>query len=104
MALTHDSEASKIISKSQKNFLKTNIVAGDGDHLVSLIDEISYKSPSSPMLSQIDDIPPEEFCHGDNRPPNCTVDCSCIHMIDLPLNAIVEIVLVGLYFFFVVKM
>lgn len=50
------------------------------------------------MLSQIDDIPPEQFCHGDNRPPNCTVDCSCIHMIDLPLNAIVEIVLVGLYF------
>lgn len=75
------------------------VVASDGDHLISLIDGISYKSPSAPMISQINDIPPEQFCHGDNLPPNCTSDCTCTHKIDIPLNAIVEVVLVdeGLY-------
>lgn len=51
------------------------------------------------MISQLEDIPPETFCHGDNLPPNCTTDCTCTHKIDVPLNAIVEVVLVdeGLY-------
>lgn len=69
-------------------------VAADGDHLMSLIDEISYKPPSAPMISQIHDIPPESFCNGDNRPPNCGPTCTCTHKVDVPLNAIVEIVLV----------
>lgn len=82
-----------------------SIVASDGDHLISLIDGISYKSPSAPMISQIEDIPPETFCHGDNIPPNCTTDCTCTHKIDVPLNAIVEVVLVdeGLYGFLFVE-
>lgn len=61
---------------------------------MSLIDEISYKSPNAPMLSQIEDIPPDQFCHGDNKPANCGSTCSCIHKVDVPLNAIVEVVLV----------
>lgn len=59
-----------------------------------MIDEISYKSPPAPPLSQIDDIPPEQFCNGDNRPPDCGPNCMCTHTIDIPLNAIVEVVLV----------
>lgn len=39
------------------------LVATGGDHLISLIDEISYVSPPSPMLSQMEDIPPEQFCN-----------------------------------------
>ncbi|XP_058465687.1 uncharacterized protein LOC131439093 [Malaya genurostris] len=70
------------------------LVAPGGDHLISLIDEISYVSPPSPMLSQIEDIPPEQFCNGDNRPPDCGPNCMCTHTIDIPLNAIVEVVLV----------
>lgn len=61
---------------------------------MSLIDEISYKSPNAPMLSQINDIPADQFCHGDNRPPNCGSTCSCVHKVDVPLNAVVEVVLV----------
>lgn len=70
------------------------LVAPGGDHLISLIDEISYVSAPSPMLSQMEDIPPEQFCNGDNRPPDCGMNCMCTHTVDIPLNAIVEVVLV----------
>lgn len=71
-----------------------NVVAPTGDHVISLIDEISYLSPPAPLLSQYDDINPEQFCNGDNRPADCGTNCMCTHKIDIPLNAIVEIVLV----------
>lgn len=82
-----------IFHQNQNNNNK-NTVAPGGDHLISLIDEISYVSPPSPMLSQMDDIPPEQFCNGDNRPPDCGLNCMCTHTVDIPLNAIVEVVLV----------
>lgn len=75
-------------------FLVCLTVAPTGDHVISLIDEISYLSPPAPLLSQYDDINPEQFCNGDNRPANCGNNCMCTHKIDIPLNAIVEIVLV----------
>jgi len=46
------------------------------------------------MLSQIDDIPPEMFCNGDNKPSNCGRNCMCSHKVDIPLHAVVEVVLV----------
>lgn len=79
------------------------LVAPGGDHLISLIDEISYVSPPAPMLSQINDIPPEQFCNGDNRPPDCGMNCMCTHTVDIPLNAIVEVVLVDEGTFFINK-
>lgn len=36
----------------------------------------------------------EQFCNGDNRPPDCGMNCMCTHKVDIPLNAIVEVVLV----------
>lgn len=62
--------------------------------MISLIDEISYLSPPAPLLSQYDDINPEQFCNGDNRPADCGANCMCTHKIDIPRDAIVEIVLV----------
>ncbi|XP_018803993.1 PREDICTED: laccase-5 isoform X2 [Bactrocera latifrons] len=70
------------------------LVAPSGDHLTSLIDEISYISPPSPILSQLSDVPPELFCNGDNRPVNCDNNCQCVHKVDIPLGAVVEVVLV----------
>lgn len=58
------------------------------------MDEISYEAPPAPPLSQLDDIPPEMFCNGDNRPAGCGTNCECTHTVDIPLNAIVEVVLV----------
>lgn len=70
------------------------LVAFDGDHLTSLIDEISFAQPPYPLLSQYYDNDPNIFCNGDKRPADCGIYCSCVHKIDIPLNAIVEIVLV----------
>lgn len=69
-------------------------VAPTGDHVISLVDEISFVFPPSPPLSQVDDIPPEQFCNGDNRPADCGSNCMCTHKVDIPLNAVVEVVLV----------
>lgn len=69
-------------------------VAPSGDHIVSLVDGISFVMPPAPPLSQPYDIPAEQFCNGDNPPPNCGPDCTCTHTIDVPLNAIVEIVII----------
>lgn len=51
-------------------------------------------SPPAPLLSQYDDIDPEQFCNGDNRPADCGANCMCTHKVDIPMNAIVEVVLV----------
>lgn len=69
-------------------------VAPTSDHVISLIDEISFVFPPAPPISQIDEIPPEQFCNGDNKPPNCGRNCMCTHKVDIPLNAVVEVVLV----------
>lgn len=66
----------------------------DKHHLVSLIDGISTRSASVPPLSQIDDMRPDEFCNGDDKPDDCGYYCICTHKIDIPLNAVVEIILV----------
>ena len=84
-------------------FLLIFTVAPTGDHVISLVDEISFTFPPAPPLSQIDDIPPEQFCNGDNRPADCGANCMCTHKVDIPHNAIVEVVLVdeGNYRFFI---
>ncbi|KAK9889606.1 hypothetical protein WA026_006979 [Henosepilachna vigintioctopunctata] len=65
-----------------------------GNAVISLVDGISYMSPPAPLISQYDDNNPEQFCNGDEKPPECGANCMCTHKIDIPLNAIVEIVLV----------
>lgn len=76
------------------NFYDRYLVAFDGDHLLSLIDEISYTGPSAPLLSQYNDNNPNIFCNGDRRPADCGENCKCVHKVDIPLNAVVEIVLI----------
>lgn len=78
--------------ESYINLIST--VAPGGTHVISLIDEISYMAPPAPLISQYDDINPDQFCNGDNRPANCGQNCMCTHKVDIPLNAVVEIVLV----------
>lgn len=70
------------------------LVTPQGDHVISLIDEIRYMAAPAPLISQYDNTNPEQFCNGDNRPADCGQNCMCTHKIDIPLNAVVEIVLV----------
>ncbi|XP_072743934.1 uncharacterized protein [Anoplolepis gracilipes] len=59
------------------------------------IDGISFKFPPSPPLSQPMDIPSNQYCNRTALPKSCNNGvCSCTQKLDIPLNAIVEILLV----------
>ncbi|CAL1684660.1 unnamed protein product [Lasius platythorax] len=63
--------------------------------LDATIDGISFTFPPSPPLSQPMDIPNNQYCNRTTRPESCTNGvCSCTQKLDIPLNAIVEILLV----------
>ncbi|XP_017760663.1 PREDICTED: laccase-like [Eufriesea mexicana] len=62
-----------------------------GVDVAATLNGITYQQAPSPPISQPNDVPPSQFCDGDRS--NCT-DCTCSHMLRIPLNATVEIILV----------
>ncbi|XP_053999584.1 uncharacterized protein LOC128887574 [Hylaeus anthracinus] len=62
----------------------------------AMLGNITFAFPPSPPLSQLEDLPQDQFCNAENMPTSCnnTKPCTCTHVIKLPLNSIVEIVLV----------
>ncbi|KOC69894.1 Laccase-4, partial [Habropoda laboriosa] len=77
------------------NTYKNFIIPSANLIVVETLNNISSISPSAPPLSQLEDISDEPFCNGDNLPANCkTGVCSCIHLIKIPVDSIVEIVLI----------
>ncbi|CAL7936374.1 unnamed protein product [Xylocopa violacea] len=60
------------------------------------MNNISSLSPPAPPLTQLEDIPAGHICNADNLPPKCnsTSVCPCIHVIKIPLNAVVEVALI----------
>ncbi|KZC04143.1 Laccase-5 [Dufourea novaeangliae] len=57
---------------------------------------ITFRFPPSPPISQLKDLDQSQFCNDTHIPSTCKQNstCSCTHIINLPLDAIVEIVLV----------
>ncbi|CAK9818842.1 LAC10 [Anthophora plagiata] len=71
------------------------IVSPANSVVIEMLNHISSSSPTAPPLSQLEDVSDEMFCNGDNLPANCKSEvCTCIHLIKIPLDSIVEIVLV----------
>ncbi|KAF5271888.1 hypothetical protein FQA39_LY18812 [Lamprigera yunnana] len=62
--------------------------------LTGLLDNITYVSPPSPLLSQYADLDSKHFCNGDQNIINCGTTCQCTHVVKIPLNAVVELILV----------
>ncbi|XP_076619283.1 uncharacterized protein LOC143340829 isoform X2 [Colletes latitarsis] len=62
----------------------------------ALVDGISYMPAPSPPISQMQDLPPDQFCDSHNLPSRCRRNntCACTHMLRVPLNSVVEIVMV----------
>lgn len=60
------------------------------------INNISMHMPDYPPLSQWNDLPEDNFCNQENRFSKCnnTNYCSCIHLIEVDLGDLVELVLV----------
>lgn len=58
------------------------------------INHISMKMPSFPPLSEPERITPNTFCN-ESQLHNCDKEfCHCVYKIDLPLYAVVELLLV----------
>jgi hypothetical protein len=75
-------------------------VAPDRTVLTSWMNNISFISPPSPLLSQGPDIPPEIFCPiGRSGFPQCPASaaadeyCECVYVIKVPLGAVTQIVI-----------
>ncbi|KAK9310102.1 hypothetical protein QLX08_000400 [Tetragonisca angustula] len=83
------------VPNTYNNFL----VTGPKSISIATLSNISSASPSSPVLTQLKDIPAEAFCNAENLPSHCKPDvpCTCIHLIKIPLNSIVEINLIDEY-------
>lgn len=80
-----------------------NFFAGKID--IAHINNITFKYPSSPLASQINDVPPNQICNKNEVPENCFQEsstiCECIHVINVEKGSVVDIVLIhqGIYHF-----
>ena len=76
-------------------------MAPDGNLVNSLVNNISFLAPPSPLLHQGPDIPQELYCPlGSDGFPQCPARsistdgyCECVHVIKVKLGSIVQIVL-----------
>ncbi|KAB0803227.1 hypothetical protein PPYR_00197 [Photinus pyralis] len=63
-----------------------------GDHMAGLMNNISYVPPPSPLLSQFAELNPNQFCT--NLKMDCQGMCRCTHLLKLPLNGVIELILI----------
>ncbi|EFN74336.1 Laccase-4 [Camponotus floridanus] len=70
------------------------IVGPKDAHVASVVNDIIFQLPSSPLLSQFRDIPPNTICNDTHKPDNCGNICSCTHVIELPYNGIIELIVI----------
>lgn len=64
--------------------------------LVGAVNQISFVFPSISLVSQKDQVTEQMFCDVNNLPASCLPNrlCPCIHRIKIPLNSIVDLVIV----------
>lgn len=73
---------------------------------IAQINNITFKYPSSPLASQINDVPPNQICNKNEVPEDCfregSTMCECIHVIHVEKGSVVDIILIdqGIYLFF----
>ncbi|KAK5648672.1 hypothetical protein RI129_003564 [Pyrocoelia pectoralis] len=64
------------------------------DHMAGLMNNISYIPPPSPLLSQFSELNYDHFCNNTHSKINCGGICRCTHLVKIPLNAVVELILI----------
>ena len=71
------------------------VVAG-GDETVGFINRISNTNPSVVLISKRNEISDNTICKAGNIPTNCKgpEPCDCSHIQYIPLNSVVEIILI----------
>jgi FtsP/CotA-like multicopper oxidase with cupredoxin domain len=91
-------EFNKINNVEFQNPLYYPLTASSKKIFTPQINNISMMMPSSPLLYQWNDIPKGLICNQTNKntvcPPNQSDYCSCIHVLEINLNELVELVIV----------
>lgn len=65
--------------------------------MVPRINNFTFIFPSSPLLSQEGEAETDLLCSFNNKPPHCENNatiCECVHVINIPLQATVELILI----------
>lgn len=72
------------------------LVPNTGLAISGTINNITYSFPSSPPISQLADLPKNQFCNSRDKPSECNGNaaCICTNMEKIPLNSVVEVILV----------
>lgn len=69
-----------------------------GSFNIAHINNITFEYPSSPLASQINDVPDNVICNENNLPDTCFSQqssiCRCTHVINVEIGSVVELVLV----------
>ena len=59
------------------------------------LNKIQMRPPDVPFISQWQEVPQDLICNAEDRKcPDTTRHCECFHVVKVPLNALVELVLV----------
>nr|BBH63274.1 multicopper oxidase [Nephotettix cincticeps] len=69
-------------------------VAPSGAHIAGQMNNMSYASPPSPLLTQLFDIPSDMFCQNADCSRDGSEVCDCTNVIRVPLDSVVEFMLV----------
>ncbi|CAK9305034.1 unnamed protein product [Gordionus sp. m RMFG-2023] len=75
-----------------KIFLFTDSYLIDED--IPMFNNISFRHPSAPLLSQYYDVPDRELCNINTHPQCASEFCSCTHMYEIELGAVVEVIVI----------
>ncbi|XP_008553162.1 uncharacterized protein LOC103575234 [Microplitis demolitor] len=80
----------------EPNTYKRFIVPSGDESFGATMAGISHINPPSPFISQLSDIPDGYICNKTNLPARCLNSpiCHCSHVINIPLNAVVDLMLV----------
>ncbi|CAH2012638.1 unnamed protein product [Acanthoscelides obtectus] len=78
----------------QNDSHRTYAVFGGTQYVQAFVNGYSFKFPPSPLLSQYQDAK-HSICPTDgSNPPGCSGNCSCTNVFNVPLNSVVEIVMI----------
>lgn len=78
-------------------FYPSDLSANRGETRFAQINRMSFKYPTSPLLSQPENTPDESICSYDKRSKECAdtpLFCECIQMIKVPARKYIDIVLI----------
>lgn len=78
------------------NYFLADIQTLDPTTKIHRMNNLTFTYPSSPLLTQLDDVNYKTLCNSVTLPEKCKDKeiCECVHIEHVPLGATVELILV----------